>query len=336
MNISRNIRRLLVDNKNSTVTVLGLAAMAALNITTARRAERDHPPQGRFISVDGVNLHYIEKGSGAPVVLLHGNQVTAEDFAISGVLDRVAENHRVIAFDRPGFGYSERPRGTIWSAFAQARLIHKALTQLAVEKPVIVGHSWGAMVALAHALDYPGDTGALLLLGGYYFPSLRVESAMSLPTALPGIGDLLQYTLSPLIGRLIGPYFSKRVFSPAEVPPQFKSQAGLAHRPSQVRATAVDANLMGPDAARLMGRYRSLTLPVTIMAGEDDKIVDVEKQAERLHAVLAQSRLDVLDGAGHMLHYLYPDKVAEATDALVRITAAPSKLIEGDAAGETA
>ena len=126
--------------------VLGAAALA--NYPVARRTERRHPPRGRFIEVDGVRLHYMEKGEGPPVVLLHGNGAMAEDYEISGVLDRVAARHRVIAFDRPGFGYSERPRGTVWTAGAQAALIHKALRQLGVRRPVLVGHSWGTLVAL--------------------------------------------------------------------------------------------------------------------------------------------------------------------------------------------
>ena len=330
MNISMQGRQLLAKNKGSAATILGLAAMAALNTVAAKRAERAHPPQGKFVSVAGTQLHYIEKGDGPSVILLHGNQVTAEDFELSGVLDRVAKTHHVVAFDRPGFGYSERPRGTIWSVFAQAALIHKAVLQLGLEKPVVVGHSLGAMVALAYALEYPDDTSALLLLGGYYFPTLRADSALTFPTALPGLGDVLQYTVSPLLGRLIGPYFAKRVFSPSMVAPQFSEQAGLALRPSQVGATAADANLMGPDAVQLASRYQSLTMPVTIMAGSEDKIINVEKQAERLHAMLPQSRLELMENAGHMLHYSYPDRIADEIEALVKKTAAPAKMIAAD------
>ena len=89
-------------------TAASLAAMTAYNIYRARKVEREHPPTGRFVNVDGVRLHYIEKGEGPPVVLLHGNVVTAEDFQTSGVLDLLATQHHVIAFDRPGFGYSDR------------------------------------------------------------------------------------------------------------------------------------------------------------------------------------------------------------------------------------
>ena len=81
-----------------------LAAAALYNTYRTRQVERDHPPGGQFVSVDGVRLHYLEAGKGPPVVLIHGNVVTAEDWVMSGVFDRIARNHRVIAFDRPGYG----------------------------------------------------------------------------------------------------------------------------------------------------------------------------------------------------------------------------------------
>ena len=100
------------------VAAAALAAAAVYNTYRARKVEREHPPAGRFVTVDGVRLHYLERGEGPPVVLLHGNVVTAEDFVLSGVLDRVARRHRVLAFDRPGFGFSDRPHGSMWTPAA--------------------------------------------------------------------------------------------------------------------------------------------------------------------------------------------------------------------------
>ena len=138
-------------------TAATLGAMIAYNLYRARAAEREHPPTGRFVTVDGVRLHYIDRGEGPPVVLLHGNVVTAEDFQTSGLLDLLARRHRVIAFDRPGFGYSDRPHGSAWSARAQADLLRDALVILGINRPVVLGHSWGAAVALALALNHPSD-----------------------------------------------------------------------------------------------------------------------------------------------------------------------------------
>jgi len=111
-------------------TVAALAVVALVNRYLARKAERDNPPQGRFIDVDGVRLHYIDRGSGTTIVLLHGNGSMIQDFESSGVLETAARKYRVIAFDRPGFGYSTRPRGIVWTADAQAELIHRALGQM--------------------------------------------------------------------------------------------------------------------------------------------------------------------------------------------------------------
>ena len=135
-------------------TAAALATMTAYNVYRARKTEREHPRTGRFVTVDGVKLHYIEKGEGSPVVLLHGNVVTSEDFQTSGVLDLLAARHRVIAFDRPGFGYSDRPHGSAWSARKQAELLREAFVILGINRPVVLGHSLGAAVALALALNH--------------------------------------------------------------------------------------------------------------------------------------------------------------------------------------
>ena len=298
--------------------IVGLGVTALINGALARRAERRNPPKGNFIDVNGVKLHYVERGSGSPVVLLHGNQSMGDDFEISGVLDLVAEKHRVMVFDRPGFGHSERPRTTVWTASAQASLIRKALRQLGVEKPVVVGHSWGALLVATYAVDYPADTGAVLLLSGYYFPSRRLDVAMAKVAAMPVLGDILRYTISPLLGWLTGPLVLKTVFAPSKVPDRFKQEFpfSMALRPSQIRATVGDAALMVSGAARLSGRYEGLAMPVAIMAGRGDKIVDIGSQPQWLHALVPQSTLQIAEGTGHMLHHAFPEQVAETIDAL--------------------
>ncbi|MDQ6627914.1 MAG: alpha/beta hydrolase, partial [Pseudomonadota bacterium] len=170
---------------SSLATRRGLWAGAAVAVAAAtatwverrsRRAEREQPPAGRLLSVDGVRLHVVERGEGPPVVLIHGNMVSQRDFEASGLIEHLARNHRVIAFDRPGFGHSSRPRDRLWTPAAQAELLHAALAQLGVGPAAVVGHSMGAMVALALALDHPEQVRRLVLLGGYYYPSARVDA----------------------------------------------------------------------------------------------------------------------------------------------------------------
>ncbi|MGY4410021.1 hypothetical protein ACVWW4_001757 [Bradyrhizobium sp. LB7.1] len=61
-----------------------IVATAIVNRLLASKAQRDNPPQGRFIDVEGVRLHYLERGRGKPLVLFHGNGSMIQDFHSSG------------------------------------------------------------------------------------------------------------------------------------------------------------------------------------------------------------------------------------------------------------
>ncbi|MFC7555727.1 alpha/beta fold hydrolase [Pseudoroseomonas wenyumeiae] len=190
-------------------------------------------------------------------MLLHGNAVQAEDYVASGVFGLVAERHRVLAFDRPGYGYSERPRDRPWTAEAQAAVLAEALARLGIRRAIVVGHSWGTLTALALALNHPEAVGGLVLLSGYYFPTARADVAMISPTALPVLGDAIRYTVGPLVGRLMAPMMVRTMFAPAPVPAAFTSAVptGMMLRPWQIKASAEDAAAMIPAAAALVERY---------------------------------------------------------------------------------
>ncbi|MCJ8158997.1 alpha/beta fold hydrolase [Sphingomonas sp. LaA6.9] len=296
-------------------SAIALAGAALFNRSRSKKAERDRPPIGDFVEVDGVRLHYLDRGSGPPLVLLHGNGATIEDYLLSGLIDEAAAHYRVIAFDRPGFGYSERPRSTIWSPSAQAELIFKALMQLDVERPIVLGHSWGTLAALAMALDHPEEIAALVLLAGYYFPTARPDAALLSPPAIPVIGDILRYTVSPLAGRVMAPTMFASMFSPDVVPANIGQwPLDMALRPSQIRAAAADTALMIPAASELSERYGELSLPIIIVGGVGDKIAHFSDQSAALHGTIASSELVTVAGAGHMVHYTAPERVMVAID----------------------
>lgn len=296
-------------------TMAALAGAALFNRARAARAEAETPPVGRFIEVDGVRLHYVERGAGRPVVLLHGNGAMVQDWMASGVLDAAAAGYRVIAFDRPGFGHSDRPRTTVWTPSAQAALIHKALAQIGVEKPIVVGHSWGTLVALAFALDFPGEAAALVLMSGYYYPTVRPDAPILAMPAVPLFGDVMRMTVSPVVGRLATPLMKQAIFAPLPVPSSFDGfPVEMSLRPSQIRATAADTAMMIPAAAALSARYGELALPVVLIAGDGDTITFFDRHSERLHDALPGSDLHTVEGAGHMFHYSAPEAVIAAID----------------------
>ena len=167
----------------SSVAALGL--MAAFTTLRARQAERRNPPHGRFVDIDGVRLHYVEYGQGRSVVLVHGLGALIQDFELSGLVDLLASRYRVLIFDRPGAGYSERPRDRSWSLEAQADMLYAACRRLGVEQPIVLGHSLGALVALAMALQNPARIGGLVLVAGYFFRTPKLSLVPFMTPAIP-------------------------------------------------------------------------------------------------------------------------------------------------------
>jgi pimeloyl-ACP methyl ester carboxylesterase len=305
---------------------LGLAASFFYVRAKTKQAEAENPPQGRFVTADGVRLHYIERGEGPVLVLLHGNGVYADDFDHSGLLDRAAQQYRVIAFDRPGFGYSERPRSKVWTPQAQARLLRHALQELGVDSAIVLGHSWGTLVALSMALDAPDFVRGLVLLSGYYYPSLRADVLTSGP-AVPLIGDLMRYTVSPLIGRMLWRPIAKRAFAPMEVDPRFRAlPVWMMLRPSQLRASAAETAMMVPSAMALAKRYPELKVPVVIVSGTQDLIADFGHNSERLSERIPDSELQLQPGVGHMTHYANPEQVMAAVETIAARVGQPVHL----------
>jgi pimeloyl-ACP methyl ester carboxylesterase len=319
-NLAMNLfpRRLSSRKRGLLAAVASLTVLAVASTIAARRAEHRHPPEGSCITVNGVRLRYSDRGEGRPIVLVHGNAVTGDDWNTSGLADRLLRKHRVIIFDRPGFGYSERPRGCVWTAAQQAELLHQALQQLGIDRPVVVGHSWGTIVALELAVRHQADTAGLVLLSGYYFWTIRPDVLLAVAGSLPVLGDILRYTISPLLGWLQMPLLKWAMFSPARVPARFQAEysPAMALRPSQIRATSVDGAFMIPGALSLRGHYKDLILPVVIIAGNGDKIV-FKRRSEQLQSAIPGSRLELIAGAGHMVHHLAPMQVTEAIEDVV-------------------
>ncbi|MGY3557879.1 pimeloyl-ACP methyl ester carboxylesterase [Bradyrhizobium sp. USDA 4472] len=320
----------LAMTTTETVLLIGILFLALLvigNIGFAKLAERRNPPIGKFLECDGVVLHYIDRGDPAApcVVLLHGNGSMIQDFTISGLVDLLARSNRVVCFDRPGFGYSRRPRLRVWSAAAQAALLTKALDQIGVRDPVVLGHSWGAFVAIALAMrkDYP--IRGLVLASGYYFPTGRLDVWLMSGPAIPVLGDLISYTVAPVISWAILPGALRKIFAPRSVPPTFKNKfpASLVLRPTQLRAAAEESALLIPTAAQFRAYYSAMDDDVQIFHGMEDRVIE-HKQARDLHQALPRSDLHLVPDAGHMVTYADPAAITEAVNSIIRSSKAPA------------
>jgi pimeloyl-ACP methyl ester carboxylesterase len=178
-----------------------------------------------------------------------------------------------------------------------------------------MGHSWGASVAMALALRSPELVAGLVLASGYYYPTVRPVFAVASIPAMPLLGDIISWTVSPIIGRLMGSALQAKVFGPQKAPRKFdRFPKEMAIRPSQQKASAVDGSLLIPNAIRFHQRYAELKMPVVIIAGDADQLIETDKQSARLHRDISQSRFHRLPGAGHMIHQTQTNDVMAAID----------------------
>ncbi len=277
---------------------------------------RQFPPAGRFVEVGDVALHYVERGSGRPLVFLHGAGGMSAEFLASPLADLLAARYRTIIFDRPGFGHSTRSLRDCAGPLAQARLVRTALATMGIERPILVGHSWGGAMALSYATAFPAHLSALVVLAGWAFPARR---AAILLFSLPQIrlfGSLLPQIVWPQVARRLAPEMLRRIFAPNPVPENFAARfpVELALRPSQLLADAEDLTLLNPCVARLAAAYPSIGVPVELVTGDRDQIVDPQFHALRLARLIPSALVTLLDGVGHMLHHVAAPRILAAID----------------------
>jgi pimeloyl-ACP methyl ester carboxylesterase len=193
-------------------------------------------------------------------------------------------------------------------------LLRRACRRLGIERPVVVGHSWATLVALAWALRAPEEVAGLVLVSGYYYPSARLDAALVAPTAVPILGDLLNHTVSPPLTHMTLPGTLRTMFAPRRVPDRFGDAfpKSLIPRPKQIRAMSQEGAIMVPAAAALRRHYGGFSCPSIVMTGDADRIVDPQDQSVRLAHELNDAELRIVQGAGHMVHHAVPLEVAEA------------------------
>ncbi|KVG70923.1 alpha/beta fold hydrolase [Burkholderia ubonensis] len=297
------------------------AALAAFTWYIAHRVTRAFRPEGRFVDIGGDRIHYVEYGSGPPIVFVHGLAGQLRNFAYLP-LQQLAERHRVILIDRPGAGHSLRGARSQANIFAQARTIAAFIDALQLDKPVLVGHSLGGAISLAVGLNHPEHVSRLALIA----PLSHLEAEppgpfrpLLIPSKL--VRRFVSWTFAIPLTILTGRKAVRAVFAPEAVPNDFPVKGGglLGLRPRSFYATASDLIAVPGDLPAMERRYAELALPVDVLYGRDDRILNWRSHGEALAQKSPRVRLRVVEG-GHMLPVTIPDATAEW---LAEVAAAP-------------
>ncbi|MFD0857994.1 alpha/beta fold hydrolase [Roseovarius aquimarinus] len=294
------------------------ALVAVVQVTAAvreRRAVAEYPPEGQILDVDGVQVHAVVMGDGPDLVLIHGASGNTRDMTFS-LAPRLAERYRVIVFDRPGLGYTQRLNRSGASITQQAELLRAAAAQLGAERPIVMGQSYGGAVALAWAATYPEDVAALIPvaaasnpwdtgLGMFYeITSSRWGQALVVPLITAFVPQSV--VQSSIAG----------VFEPQE-PPEGYAEAIAA--PLTLRRVSLSANAdqranLLDEIEALVPKYGRITAPTEIIHGTADTTVGLEIHSEKLVDQIPGATLERLPGMGHMLQHVAEDEVVAAID----------------------
>lgn len=287
------------------------------------KIESQHPPVGQFVEVNGQRLHYVDRAAeqsqvaNAPaLILVHGANGNLLDFE-SSIAPLLAQNHRVISFDRPGFGYSERANGAWQSPEVLAGLFLEAARKLGVQRPVIVGHSWAGSVVMAAAVKHaPQISGGVLLGGatGHWAGSVGATYDWG---KRPVIGKVMAYGLVYPYGRKVLPEAVASVLAPNPVPEAYIDSTGaaLALRPATFQHNIEDMTRLSEYLQVLSREYDELQVPLLAIHGDEDVLVPFWNHGQRLAWAYPALQIRLLPGVGHVPHHAQPVAVAAEISA---------------------
>ena len=281
------------------MSLVGLVLFAAFS---NKKAEQLLPPAGSFAKLGSTRLHYVDQGQGPAIVMIHGIAGNLQNFTY-GLATPLAQTHRVICIDRPGYGYSKRSFNADTSLEAQADIIVSLLDHLQIESAVFVGHSLGGTISLAAAQRHPDRVRALALIAPLtHLPEAHLPAFKALDLPSPLIRFILGWTLA-IPGTLYRMSLSlKIIFGPERAPRDFAIRGGgiLSLKPQTFITASSDVQNAIQSMPAIEAAYGNMKTPVHVLFAHEDRILDCKQNGEDLPSRIPGAQITLVNG-GHML-----------------------------------
>lgn len=295
-----------------------IATVVALRWLRRRREDldwRSARPPGEIVEIDGVPLHYIERGTGPKAaVLIHG--FLGHTYSFRHLIPELAKDHRVVAVDLKGYGYSGRLKKSDYSITEQARLVARLMDELGIDRASVVGHSLGGEVAMRMAATHPDRLERLVLaasVSGDRIPMLPVT-----PLIKPFVW---------LFGRLFGRrIFRRQFYDPRKAT---KEVYDGYRRPLRIKGTGNSVYQTIRDGQREKAVDTSrVTQPVLILWASHERILP-RFTLSRLRKRFPRAEVVTIERAGHLLLEERP----EAANSAIRrfLTTEPTTATDREA-----
>lgn len=273
--------------------------------------EKDYPPEGEFIQVEDWRVHYIQEGAGPDILLIHGAGGSTRDMTFC-LMPELTRRFRVTAIDRPSHGWtSGGPEKSMTTPQEQARLLLKLIEKIYLDRPIVLGQSYGDAVALAMAVQ---DQSAL---SGLCLVSAAASDHIPAGTQSMEMLTRLETVRAATLATISSPRFIElalmKLFAPQGIPDGYGEHlgVGMTYRERTFRHHMLQASQLESSLKSMMTLYSNISLPVEIIHGDQDVILDFEKHGLWLSNQIEGSYLTRLKGVGHIPHHICHEKVSE-------------------------
>jgi haloalkane dehalogenase len=268
-----------------------------------------------YLEWEGLRLHYLDEGTGPPVVLFHGEPTWC--FLYRKVLPvLVAAGYRVVAPDYPGFGRSDKPTDPAFYTYDRHTAAMAAVIEhLGLEGATAVGQDWGGPIGLRLAVDLPGRFTRLVVLNTSLFAGPPSEGFLKFRAFATRSDD---FPVGPLMRRSLADP-SDGVIAGYEAPfPDVSFKAGVLRFP-QIVPTSPDAS-GGNELRRVEAALGAWELPTLVLFSTADPIFSVEVGRRFAAHIPGAGPLETIDGAGHFLQEDRGEEVGSRLAAFLRRT----------------
>lgn len=269
------------------------------------------PRIGSFVAVAGRAVHYHDVGDGPPILLLHGWSSLAQE--VLPPFLPLAGTFRLIAPDRPGYGFSDPPAPGREGPDGQAEWLAGILDALGIATVALVAHSLGAGIALTFAARHPARLRGLTLIGGFCRPTPHAAMPLVRAAIAPYIGPVIRETLVPAVLPYLGPWFIESALRPNGVP-DYLADFPFRHAgsPQALAAMATELLAFNLGADGTAAALAALSVPVTVVHGATDAVADPAWHLPFVKETIPAAVITLLDGVGHAPHHARPEAVLGA------------------------
>lgn len=261
------------------------------------------------VAVEGIRIHYVEKGEGNPLVLVHG--IPTSSYLWRGMIDELSAHGRVIALDLPGFGLSDPPPDGDYTISRYARILASFLEALAVERATLVCHDLGGPIVLTYALRHPEKYERLVILDTFLHRDIPpLPLSMRIARIRP-LGELFLWLGGEAIARAaleegvfdkstISQELVRRYYMPAGDPGKLnRSMLGTLRMDYQDDVAFIEQNLS------------SIEKPTLILWAEHDAYLPL-RLGQRIHEDIRGSRMERIPDCGHFIPEDQPERATKA------------------------